>query len=261
MGANLRQDESRSDWAVDRPASVRLAVIDAPLGRLAPAKSHPSPSARFRNTVAMPPIWRRTTEFNHEATILFVDRPIAEPDRGRARRRSRFKPVVMRGSEAPAHRGVGHGGRMRQRAEAVKAAAHFSSRHPAGVALTAEHAAARSPRDRPVIIPQPVLTSSRTRLIAGKRVLAWLLSLCLVASISTTTSLACLAARRRCHRGSLFDDERKGKAAALAADRVVEGRGNRIFASWQTGEGIGQMDHEFAVLDVACDHQLLEILF
>jgi len=162
----LNQDEPRSDWAVDWPASVRqrarwrkrLAVIEAPLGRLAPAKSHASPSARrFCNTGAMPPIRCQATEFNHEVTILFVDRPIAEPDRGRARRRSRFRRAGMRGSEAPAHRGVGHGGRMRQRAEAVKAAANFSSRHPEGVALTAEHAAARSPRDRPVIIPQPYL--------------------------------------------------------------------------------------------------------
>ena len=38
---------------------------------------------------------------------------------------------------------------LRQRAEAVKAAANFRSRHREAVALTAEHAAARSPPDRP----------------------------------------------------------------------------------------------------------------
>ena len=39
---------------------------------------------------------------------------------------------------------------LRQRAEAVKAAANFSSRHREAAALTAEHAAARSPPDRPL---------------------------------------------------------------------------------------------------------------
>src|SRR6516164_7450517 len=38
---------------------------------------------------------------------------------------------------------------LRQRAEAVKAAANLGSRHREAVALTAEHAAARSPPDRP----------------------------------------------------------------------------------------------------------------
>ena len=131
MGANLRQDESRSDWAVDRPASVRLAVIDAPLGRLAPAKSHASASAqRFRNTGAMPPIWCQTTEFNREATILFVDGPIAEP--------------------TEAARGDGRD------SGAWECAGVKHPRTEVSV-MTAEHAAARSPRDRPVILPQPYL--------------------------------------------------------------------------------------------------------
>ena len=42
---------------------------------------------------------------------------------------------------------------LRQRAEAVKAAANLGSRHREAVALTAEHAAARSPPDRPPYPP------------------------------------------------------------------------------------------------------------
>ena len=66
------------------------------------------------------------------------------------RRRLWLGRVGRRGSEASAHRGVDHGDRMRQRAEAVKAAANRRSRHREAVALTAEHAAARLPQDRPL---------------------------------------------------------------------------------------------------------------